>query len=355
MAATIGAGSALRMIGAGSALRMIGACSALGMLGASSALGQTRSSIKFSCDFRVYGGTSPFFYGLDAGFFRDQGIDAQVDGSLGSADAVTRVASGAYDFGCADVSTLVEFASRNPTVAPKLIMPIYDRFPGCIISLKAKPVHSIKELEGITLGISTSDAGSRMLPALLRLHGVDRGKINIVTLEQRLRDTMLISRQVDAVIGFDYTTLFNLAGNNIPKEDVVLVYYSDNGFNFYGQGLIAARRHIDGNPELVKGVAAAVTRSWLETARHRDAAIAGITRRDALANGAVERARLDWVLDRLVLTQNVRTNGLGTMDLARLQAGLKFVAEGFALPQPVAVDDIFDGRFMPPIDQRRVV
>jgi NitT/TauT family transport system substrate-binding protein len=324
-------------------------------IGGRSALGQTRSSIKFSCDFRVYGGTAPFVYGLDSGFFRDQNIDAQVDGSLGSADAVTRVASGAYDFGCADVSTLVEFASRNPDVAPKLIMPIYDRFPGCIISFKSKPIRSIKELEGIRLGISTSDAGSRLLPALLRLHGVDRDKINIITLEQRLRDTMLISHQVDAVIGFDYTTLFNLIGNNIPKEDVVFVYYSDNGFNFYGQGLIAARKHIDGNPELVKRVAASVARSWLETAKNRDAAIAAITKRDALANAVVERARLDWVLDRLVLTPNVRANGLGTLDPARLQAGLTLVAEGFALPKPVGPDDIFDGRFMPPIDQRQVV
>jgi NitT/TauT family transport system substrate-binding protein len=350
--------SALRSaLGRRSLLAGLAATGAGSALGASTgrALGQTRASIKFSCDFRVYGGTSAFFYGLDCGFFRDQGIDAQVDGSLGSADAVTRVASGAYDFGCADVSTLAEFASRNPGVAPKLIMPIYDRFPGCIISLKAKPIHSIKELEGITLGISTSDAGSRLLPALLRLHGVDRDKIKIVTLEQRLRDTMLISRQVDAVIGFDYTVLFNLIGNGIPREDVVLVYYSDNGFNFYGQGLIAARRHIDNDPDLVRGVAAAVAKSWLETAKHREAAIASITRRDALADGAVELGRLNWVLDRLVLTPNVRSNGLGTMDAARLQAGLKLVGEGFGLPRPVAADAIFDGRFIPPIDQRRVV
>ena len=339
-----------------SALRRRGVLAGLAAtVGAGGALGQTRTSIKFSCDFRVYGATAPFFYGLDSGFFRDQGIDAQVDGSLGSADAVTRVASGAYDFGCADVSTLAEFASRNPEIAPKLIMPIYDRFPGCIISFKSKPIRSVKELEGIRLGVSTSDAGSRLLPALLRLHGVDRDKINIITLEQRLRDTMLISHQVDAVIGFDYTTLFNLIGNNIPKEDVVLVYYSDNGFNFYGQGLIAARKHIQANPDLVKGVAAAVTKAWLETAKNRDAAIATITRRDALASAIVERARLDWVLDRLVLTPNVRTNGFGTLDPVRLGAGLKLVAEGFGLAKPVAADDIFDGRFIPPLDQRRVV
>ncbi len=328
--------------------------SGLGAMAAGRALAQSPTSVKFSCDFRVYGGTAPFFYGLDTGLFKAQGINASVDGSLGSGDAITRVASGAYDFGCADVSTLVEFTSRNPEAAPKLVMPIYDRFPACIVSLQPKPVTSIKGLEGITLGVSTSDAGSRILPALLRLHGVDIKKIKMVTLDQRLRDSMLIRHQVDAVIGFDYTVLFNLIGNGIRKEDVHLVYYSDNGFNFYGQGLIAARHHVESNPALVRGMAIAVAQSWLATAKNPNAAIASITKRDALASAAVETDRLNWVLDRLVLTPNVRANGIGAMDMKRLNDGIKIVAEGFQLPAPIPGDQVFDGRFIPPADIRHV-
>jgi NitT/TauT family transport system substrate-binding protein len=318
------------------------------------ALSQTRTPIKFSCDFRMYGGTAPFWYGSDLGLFQARGVDPAIDGSLGSADAVTRVANGSYDFGCADLSTLAEFASRNPGIAPKMVMPIYDRFPACVVSLGAKRVKTLKELEGIKLGVSTADAGSRILPALLRLRGVNAEKINFVTIEQRLRDTMLIRRQVDAVIGFDYTVLFNLVGNGIKKDNVELLYFSDNGFNFYGQGLIAARRHIDRNPELVRNVAIAVAQSWLAAAKDRPAAIAAITKRDALADAAVEQERLSWVLDRHVLTPNVRANGIGSMDQARLSEGLKIVTEGFALPGVIPNDQVFDGRFIPPAEFRRV-
>jgi NitT/TauT family transport system substrate-binding protein len=328
--------------------------SGLGAMAAGRALAQTATPIKFSCDFRVYGGTAPFFYGLDTGLFKAQGVDATVDGSLGSGDAVTRVASGAYDFGCADVSTLVEFTSRNPAAAPKLIMPIYDRFPACIVSLQPKPVTSIKGLEGITLGISTADAGSRILPALLRLRGVDASKIKMITIDQRLRDSMLIRRQVDAVIGFDYTVLYNLIGNGIRKEDVNFVYYSDNGFNFYGQGLIAAQRHVNDNPALVRSVATAVAQSWLAAAKNPDAAIASITKRDALADATVEKDRMNWVLNHHVLTPNVRANGIGAMDMTRLNDGIKIVAEGFQLPAPIPGNQIFDGRFIPPADIRHV-
>ncbi len=323
-------------------------------LAATGARAQAQTPIKFSCDFRLYGATAPFFYGLDAGLFAAQGIAATVDGSLGSADAVTRVANGSYDFGCADVSTLVEFATRNPEVAPVLVMPIYDRFAACIVSLAPKEIDSFKALEGTKLGVSTADAGSRILPAVLRLQGIDPAKINMITIDQRLRDAMLIRRSVDSVIGFDYTVLFNLVGNGIAKQDVYFVYYSDNGFNFYGQGLIAARRHVEQNPALVSAVAIAVAQCWLKSAADRDAAIASITRRDALADAAVEKDRLSWVLDRHVLTPNVRANGIGAMDEHRLEAGIKIVAEGFQLPEVPAVSRIYDGRFMPPAAIRRV-
>jgi NitT/TauT family transport system substrate-binding protein len=326
----------------------------MGALAAPAVLGQAKTPIKFSCDFRMYGGTAPFWYGQDLGFFAAQGIEPTLDGSLGSADAVTRVAGGAYDFGCADVSTLAEFSSRNPAIAPKLVMPIYDRYPACIISLAGKPVKTIKALEGIKLGVATADAGSRILPALLRLRGVDGSKIDMITIEQRLRDTMLIQRRVDAVVGFDYTTMFNLVGNGIKQGDVELVYFSDNGFDFYGQGLIAARRHLEGDPDLVRRVAVAVAQCWIAAAKDPAACIASITKRDALADAAVETARLRWVLDHHTLTPNVRANGIGSMDAKRLSDGLTIVAEGFQLPAALPNDQVFDGRFIPPAEMRRV-
>ncbi len=315
---------------------------------------QGLTPIRFSCDYRLYGSTAPFVYGLDSGLFAAQGLAATVDGSLGSADAITRVATGSYDFGCADVSTLVEFASRNPTISPVLVMPIYDRFPACIVSIQPGGIDSFKALEGTRLGVSTSDAGSRLLPALLRLRGIDATTIDMIAIDPRLRDTMLLRHSVASVIGFDYTVLFNLLGNGVPESNVKFVYFSDNGFDFYGQGLIASRRQIERNPNLVRAVATAVAQSWLASAANRDAAIESITRRDALADAAVEKARLSWVLDHHVLTPNVRANGLGTLDPNRLTAGISLVAEGFQLPDVPTASGIFDGRFIPPESARRV-
>ena len=87
-----------------------------------------------------------------------------MDGSGGSVKSVTRVATGTHPFGLADVSTLVEFASRNPKEAPKLIMTVFDRFPAVVLSLKRKPIKTLQEMVGDRIGTGSVDAGSKSFP-----------------------------------------------------------------------------------------------------------------------------------------------------------------------------------------------
>jgi len=90
---------------------------------------QAPDAVRFSLEFRIYGGNAPLFLGAESGIFRDQGINVTLDGSGGSVESVTRVATGTHAFGLADLSTLVEFTARNPKEAPKLIMTVFDRLP----------------------------------------------------------------------------------------------------------------------------------------------------------------------------------------------------------------------------------
>ena len=75
---------------------------------------QAADAIKMSLEFRIYGGNAPMFFAAENGIFRDLGLDVVSDGSSGSGESVTRVASGSHQFGLADASTVVEFAARNP-------------------------------------------------------------------------------------------------------------------------------------------------------------------------------------------------------------------------------------------------
>ena len=62
---------------------------------------------------------------------------------------------------------------------------------------------------------------------------------------------------------------------------------------------------------------------------------------------------MSWVLDRLIKTDEVKKNGIGYIEEARLTQGLKVLAEGFKMPKPLAVKDIYNGSFLPPMADRK--
>jgi NitT/TauT family transport system substrate-binding protein len=331
-----------------------GAGAALGLIVAPYlAKAQAADPVKMGLEFRIYGGNAPLFLAAEKGIFRDLNLDVTLDGSSGSGEAVTRVASGTHNFGMADASTAIEFGARNPSVAPKLVMTVFDRFPAVVLSLKKNPVNKLQDLVGRKLGTGTADAGVKILPALLALHKIDPASINRLTIDVKLRDTMLMKGEVDAVVGFDYTTIFNLIEAGLKLEDINLLYYSDLGFDFPGNSLITSAEMIEKNPDLVRRVALATARAWVAGAKDRDGAIAAVAKRDRLLKPATELARMSWVIDKLIMTPAVKENGIGHVSTERMTKGIAVLKEGFQLAAAPALDQVYDSRFLPPAADRK--
>ena len=66
------------------------------------------------------------------------------------------------------------------------------------------------------------------MPALLTLNNIDPASFSRVTVDVKLRDTLLIKGDVDAVIAFDYTAIFNLIEAGIKLEDITLLYFRNS-------------------------------------------------------------------------------------------------------------------------------
>lgn len=313
------------------------------------------TNVRISVDYRLYGANAPISYAQDSGLFKEVGINATVDGSSGSGDAINRVASGAYDAAYADIGTLAEFWARNPAQAPMIVMAILDRSPQSIVSLKKANITSIKDLIGRKVGAGQADATSRMFPGILKLNDISIDKINILRVDQRLRDTMLIRGDVDAVIGFDSAILFNLMTQKIMPEDTNVIYYADNGFDFYGNGLLVSKGLIESNPDLVKRLTSAVAKAWVASIKDPKPVIAALAKRDALVDPDIETKRLRWILDKNVITAATRKNGIGYLDEKKMANGLKTLAQAFELLKVPTVADLYDGRFLPPMSERAFI
>jgi ABC-type nitrate/sulfonate/bicarbonate transport system substrate-binding protein len=77
------------------------------------AQGKSLTPLKFTLDFRVNSQTAPFFLAQQNGYYRDEGLDVSLDVGSGSVASITRIASGAYQLGLGDISSLIEFNAQN--------------------------------------------------------------------------------------------------------------------------------------------------------------------------------------------------------------------------------------------------
>src|SRR3979409_1738400 len=108
-------------------IRAVLASVALGGL-ASSAIAQA-PNVQLTLDFAIQGQQSPFVLAAEGGYFARAGVNVQVDRGYGSADAITKVASGAYDMAFADIGALIQFNGKQAGAQVISVFQVYEVAP----------------------------------------------------------------------------------------------------------------------------------------------------------------------------------------------------------------------------------
>ena len=111
-------------------------------------------SVKLTLDFAIQGQQSPFILAAEGGTFARAGVNVQVDRGYGSADAITKVASGAYDMAFADIGALIQFNGRQSRAKVISVFQVYDVAPMVILSLRKSEHHQARGPCGQTRRLS---------------------------------------------------------------------------------------------------------------------------------------------------------------------------------------------------------
>src|SRR5215218_7965025 len=216
--------------------------------------------IKFQLDWRFEGPAALFLTPVAKGYFRDAKLDVTVDAGNGSGGAVTRVASGSYDMGFADLAALMEFHANNPDAPnkPVAVMMVYNNTPASVMALKKSGIRKPGDLSGRKLGAPVFDAGRRAFPIFAKANNVSN--VAWTAMDPPLRETMLVRGDVDAITGFTFTSLLNLEARGVKADDVVVLPYPDFGVKLYGNVVIVSPKLMRDNPAAVKAFLQAFTK-----------------------------------------------------------------------------------------------
>ena len=318
-------------------------------LAAAAAFGSAHAQtpIKFQLDWRFEGPAALFLQPAAKGYFKAAGLDVTIDSGNGSGGTVTRVASGTYDMGFADMAALMEFHANNPDAPnkPVAVMMVYNNTPAAVLALKKSGITKPADLSGKKLGAPVFDAGRKAFPIFQKANAVSN--VAWTSMDPPLRETMLVRGDIDAITGFSFTSLLNLEARGVKAEDVVILPYADNGVKLYGNVVIASPKLIKENPAAVKAFLAAFAKGAKEVMANPAASIETVKARDGIINVPLETRRLQLAIDSVVASPDARKEGFGQVNPGRLSLMASQVSDAYATKTRIDPTAIWNGSMLP--------
>jgi NitT/TauT family transport system substrate-binding protein len=223
-----------------------------------------KETVTFTLNWVPYGEHAPFYYGIQKGYYADEGIDLQVKPGSGSGTTIKAVAQGQTMFGWADTPPLLNAITTGMPV--KSLGVFLQKGPASIEFLAEKNIKSIKDLKGKTVGGTPGDAMYASFPALLAANGMQPSDVTVVNMDAANKIAQLAAGQVDAIMGFFHDQGPTIENKTGKKVDHLL--FADSGLNMLGLGIVASDETLSSKKDLVGKFVRATQKSWTEASKH---------------------------------------------------------------------------------------
>lgn len=235
------------------------------------AIAQTKlTKVTFRTDYRFNGWIAPFSLALERGYYRDLGIDLQIGQGSGSGTTVQTVGSGADDFGLADAATVLLGVSARDI--PVILTSVYlqTNVVGLIYRPSSGFDGDLKKLKGPPVVSSAGAADLTLLQPALSTVGMTLNDVDLRLVDFNARIPVFLQTRNAVLTGFAAGDFLRA---RLKDAEVKFKPYADYGIIAYSSGLIAQRKTVEENPELVRKMVAASAKGWEDTIKDPTAAI----------------------------------------------------------------------------------
>ncbi len=317
---------------------------ATSFLGAS-ALAQTQTPVRFLNDWRWEGQSAPLLL-ANKGYFQKENLAVTLTPGTGSGATVAKLASGEFDMGLGDFSALVEHAAKTPGVAPPVaVYVLYERTPSAVFIRKSSGALRPQDLGGKKLGAPAFDGGRKLWPAMASLAGI--GDVKWENLDAAKREEAFAKGQVDGITGFYFTTMLNIERQGMSGSEYSVHPFHEYGVRVYGNAIMVNPKFLSEQPKTVERFVRAYHLALKAALVDTRSAVKAVKEADPNSDEQLEWRRARLAFDTFVTTPNVQENGLGKIDMKRVQNNIDLISGALKLANKPAASSIARPDFVP--------
>jgi NitT/TauT family transport system substrate-binding protein len=304
--------------------------------------------IVFALNWFPVGDHAAYWVALEKGYYRQRGLDVDMQNSKGSGDSIAKVDTGRADIGLADSAVVIAASARGAKV--KVVGMVFDKSPLNIWSHKAAPITKPKDLEGKSVAAPPGDGQRQMFPAFARLHGIDQSKVTWVNVEPAAKVPALAEKRVDAVA--DYTTGLPFYEKAMGKGNAVMLPWADHGFDMYSMSIIASEKTMKERGPVLKAFLEASYLGWRDVMSDPKSALEIFKKRVPEIDVSIIEPNMMMGLE-LMKTDRYAKNGIGWMEEKKMCDSVDLVNTYMGVPTKVECKAVYTNEFLTKVDLPR--
>jgi NitT/TauT family transport system substrate-binding protein len=304
--------------------------------------------IVFALNWFPVGDHAAYWVALEKGYYRQRGLDVDMQNSKGSGDSIAKVDTGRADIGLADSAVVIAASARGAKV--KVVGMVFDKSPLNIWSHKAAPITKPKDLEGKSVAAPPGDGQRQMFPAFARLHGIDQSKVTWVNVEPAAKVPALAEKRVDAVA--DYTTGLPFYEKAMGKGNAIMLPWADHGFDMYSMSIIASEKTMKERGSVLKAFLEASYLGWRDVMSDPKSALEIFKKRVPEIDVSIIEPNMMMGLE-LMKTDRYAKNGIGWMEEKKMCDSVDLVNTYMGVPTKVECKAVYTNEFLTKVELPR--
>jgi len=313
---------------------------ALAAAGLAAVPAYAQTKVDFILNWVPGGDHVPYYYAKKMGWYKDAGIDLNIEPGKGSAVAVQKVGAGANPIGLADMPNALTLRGKGADTVG--VFNVYANSPQGLYWLKSSGIKSVKDLAGKKIGNPAGDGARTIWPALAKANGMDPASVTWVNIDANAKLAALKSKSIDA------TTSFYNIHHIFQRElgdDMGFVAWKDAGLNTYGNTIIVNGDWLKKNKATVAAFVKVTQKAFAACVATPAPCVQALID----ANGALQLANeaTNWQLVQVLMRDKYSEGvALGILDDARMAADYDIVKTYLGLETPFDVKMAYTNEFL---------